>query len=63
MQKIIIDTNVFVSALIQRSYPHHIVIDVFSNDKIQLCISEELCRFKGTKIIAPKEYWNEYLRY
>jgi len=42
MQKIVIDTNVLVSALIQRSYPYHIVVDVFSNDKIQLCISEEL---------------------
>lgn len=139
MQKIIIDTNVFVSALIQRSYPHHIVIDVFSNDKIELCISEELfaeyfnvlnrkkfskypdfitnaqailvdiekmavkfyptvrleiihdaddnkllelletCNadflitgntndftmqeYKGTKIITPKEYWNEFMRY
>ena len=139
MQKIIIDTNVLVSALIQRGYPHHIVIDAFSNDKIQLCISEELfaeyfnvlnrkkfskypdfianaqailvdieklavkfyptvrlkiihdaddnkllelsetCNadflitgntndftmqeYKGTKIITPKEYWNEYMRY
>lgn len=42
MQKIVIDTNILVSALIQRSYPYHIVVDVFSNDKIQLCLSEEL---------------------
>ena len=42
MQKIIIDTNVFVSALIQRSYPFYIVDSVFINNKIKLCISNEL---------------------
>lgn len=42
MQKIIIDTNVFVSALIQRSYPFYIVDSVFSNNQIQLCISDKL---------------------
>ena len=42
MQKIIIDTNVFVSALIQRSYPFYIVDSVFINNKIELCISNEL---------------------
>ncbi|HYG37235.1 MAG TPA: putative toxin-antitoxin system toxin component, PIN family [Cytophagales bacterium] len=42
MQKIIIDTNVLVSALIQRSYPFHIMAELFSNDSIELCISEEL---------------------
>ncbi len=42
MQKIIVDTNVLVSALIQRSFPYHIIVEVFSNDKIQLCISDEL---------------------
>jgi uncharacterized protein len=42
MQKIVIDTNVLVSSLIQRSYPYHIVIEIFSNDKIQVCLSDEL---------------------
>jgi putative PIN family toxin of toxin-antitoxin system len=42
MQKIVVDTNVFVSALIQRSYPYHIVAEIFSNDNIQLCLSDEL---------------------
>lgn len=42
MQKIVIDTNVLVSALIQRSYPYYIMIEIFSNDKIQLCLSDEL---------------------
>ena len=39
MQKIIIDTNVIVSSLIQRNYPHRIVFDLFIEEKIILCIS------------------------
>jgi putative PIN family toxin of toxin-antitoxin system len=42
MQKIIIDTNVLVSALIQRSYPFYVVDSLFSKREIQLCISDEL---------------------
>ena len=42
MQKIVIDTNVLVSSLIQRSYPYHLVVEIFSNDKIQICLSDEL---------------------
>lgn len=42
MQKIVIDTNVLVSSLIQRSYPYHIVVEIFSNEKIQICLSDEL---------------------
>jgi len=44
MQRIIIDTNIFVSSLIQRSSPFFIVNDVFGNQKIELCISEELLK-------------------
>lgn len=42
MQRIVIDTNVMVSALIQRSYPYRIIYDLFIDEKIQLCISDEL---------------------
>jgi putative PIN family toxin of toxin-antitoxin system len=42
MHSIIIDTNVFVSSLIQKSYPYRIVYELFIEDKIQLCISEKL---------------------
>jgi putative PIN family toxin of toxin-antitoxin system len=42
MHNIIIDTNVFVSSLIQKSYPYRIVYDLFIEDKIQLCTSENL---------------------
>ena len=42
MQKIVIDTNVIVSALIQKNYPFLIIDELFFENKIQLCISEEL---------------------
>lgn len=42
MLKIIVDTNVFVSALIQRNYPYYIVDKVLSKEDLQLCISKEL---------------------
>ena len=41
-QKIILDTNVLISALIQRSFPYRIVYDLFIENKIELCISENL---------------------
>jgi putative PIN family toxin of toxin-antitoxin system len=42
MHNIIIDTNVFVSSLIQKGYPYRIVYELVIEDKIQLCISEKL---------------------
>ncbi len=42
MQKIVIDTNVIVSALIQKNYPYLIINDLFIEDKFQLCVSDEL---------------------
>ena len=42
MQKVILDTNIVVSALIQKSYPHLIVFDEALNEHVQLCLSEEL---------------------
>ncbi len=42
MQRIVIDTNVIVSSLIQRGYPNLIINDLFIDQKFQLCISEEL---------------------
>ena len=40
MQKIIIDTNVLVSSIIQLGYPNLIVDSLFIEKKIELCISE-----------------------
>jgi len=42
MQKIVVDTNVIVSSLIQRSYPYKIIYELFIDDKFVLCVSEEL---------------------
>jgi putative PIN family toxin of toxin-antitoxin system len=42
MQKIVIDTNVIVSSLIQRNYPYLILNDFFFEDKFQLCVSDVL---------------------
>ena len=42
MQKIVIDTNVLVSGLIQQGYPYLIVNNLFIEQKISLCVSYEL---------------------
>lgn len=44
MQKIVIDTNVFVSALIQRGYPNLILNELFIGEKSKLCISENVVK-------------------
>lgn len=40
--RIILDTNVLVSALIQRNYPYFIVDRVLADRNLQLCLSEQL---------------------
>jgi len=40
--RIILDTNVIVSALIQRSYPFFIVDRILAETSLELCISETL---------------------
>lgn len=42
MQRVVIDTNVIVSSLIQRSFPYKIVSELFMEDRISLCVSEAL---------------------
>jgi uncharacterized protein len=44
MQRLVIDTNVFVSSLIQRGYSYSIVNDLFIESKIQLCISDDMLK-------------------
>lgn len=44
MQKIILDTNILVSACIQHGYPNLIVQELFSTDLIRPCISDDLYR-------------------
>ena len=40
--RLVLDTNVLVSANIQRSYPYYIVDRILSDDDLILCISDEL---------------------
>lgn len=54
MQKIVIDTNVIVSALIQRSYPNLIVNELFLENKFQLCLSDELMMEYYDVLARPK---------
>ena len=54
MQKIVIDTNVIVSALIQKNYPFLIVDELFFENKIQLCVSDELITEYFDVLSRPK---------
>ncbi len=54
MQKIVIDTNVIVSALIQKSYPFLIIDKLFIENKFQLCISDELLAEYYEVLSRPK---------
>ena len=42
MQKVVIDTNVIVSSLIQKGFPYKIINELFIDDKLTLCVSEAL---------------------
>jgi len=42
MQRLVIDTNVIVSSLIQKSFPYKIINDFFIEGRVNLCVSEML---------------------
>ena len=44
MQKVILDTNVVVSALIQKSFPYLILYELYIDRKIELCVSQDLLK-------------------
>ncbi len=54
MLNVIIDTNVLVSSLIQRSYPYRIVYEQFLGNAFQLCVSEELLAEYYEVLARPK---------
>ncbi len=54
MQKIVIDTNVIVSSLIQRSYPYKIIYELFVEDFFLLCVSDELMAEYYEVLARPK---------
>jgi putative PIN family toxin of toxin-antitoxin system len=55
MQKIVIDTNVIVSSLIQRSYPYKIIHELFIDDRFLLCVSKELMSEYYEVLSRPKD--------
>ncbi len=54
MQKIIIDTNIIVSSLIQRSYPYLIIYELFVEDKFQLYVSDKVIAEYYKVLARPK---------
>lgn len=54
MLKVILDTNVLVSALIQRSYPHLIISEWLVNDRFSLCLSDALMAEYYEVLSRPK---------
>ncbi len=54
MQKIVVDTNVLVSSIIQRSYPYRIIYELFVDDKFLLCVSDELIAEYYEVLSRPK---------
>jgi putative PIN family toxin of toxin-antitoxin system len=54
MQKVILDTNVIVSALIQQSYPYKVVEKVLAAEDIRLCVSDHLLREYHEVLFRPK---------
>lgn len=54
MPRVIVDTNVLVSSLIQRSYPYFIMHEIFSRGGFQLCLSEALLQEYYAVLTRPK---------
>jgi len=54
MQSVVLDTNIVVSALIQKSYPHYIVFDFVLNEQVKLYLSEVLMNEYREVLSRPK---------
>ncbi len=54
MQRIIIDTNVLISALIQKSYPNFILYHCVLGNRFEVCISDVLLEEYLEVINRPK---------
>ena len=54
MQSIILDTNIVVSALIQKSYPHYIVFDYVLCERVKIYLSESLMSEYREVLSRPK---------
>jgi predicted nucleic acid-binding protein len=58
MQKIVIDTNVLVSALIAKGFPSRIINAEFLITGNTLDFTFD--QFKNVKIVTPREYWENH---
>ena len=54
MQKVILDTNIVVSALIKKSYPHFIVYEHVLEGYVNLCLSKTLLDEYCDVLARPK---------
>ncbi|HEY9125182.1 MAG TPA: putative toxin-antitoxin system toxin component, PIN family, partial [Bacteroidales bacterium] len=57
-QKVIIDTNVLISALTQRNYPNFILYNYVLDNAVEVCISDEL--FKEYLDVLNRPKFNKY---
>lgn len=64
MQKVIIDTNVVVSSLIQYGYSYRIINELFIEGKFQLCISDQIMTEYYKVLARPKfqKFQNFFVR-
>ena len=53
-EKIVIDTNVVISSLIQLSYPYLIIFHFVIEDKVEFCLSDQLIEEYYDVIRRPK---------
>jgi len=61
VQKIIFDTNVLVSALIQKNYPYFIVYNCLLEGFVDICISNDLFKEYLDALNRPK--FSKYLNF
>jgi uncharacterized protein len=54
MQRVVIDTNVIVSALIQFSYPYKIIYQLYFDQRFMLCLSDALLEEYYEVLSRPK---------
>ena len=54
MQRVILDTNVIVSALISNSYPTKILHEIIFERKVVLCLSNEIIKEYINVLNRPK---------
>jgi putative PIN family toxin of toxin-antitoxin system len=54
MQKVILDTNIIVSSLITKSYPHYIVFEHVLDGYVQMCLSAALLDEYCEVLARPK---------